>query len=515
MSARTASQICLPAQGKQSNPSSNNKPFGMMSRKPAVRQHCYARMQAMDLSTDIAAQETGNLFSLVGISGPSYLPPPDNREQWLLGRAADCDLVLAEASISRLHARFDRRNGVIEDLSSGVGIEVNGQRVLRQTLAAGDRIRLGNWQFAVIRTGQPPAGLTVQRAMLDANLAAPRLDLLLAFCEQINSASKSSEVEQALLEAALAGSGYSRAVLVNIDDPSCPVIRQLPEQAAPARPSRQLLEAARDGGVVELSQIHPEDLSHSIHARRLTAATAVALAGNRSTNSALYLDARAGEASAHPDTARYCQALAQMAQLALDRLDHEQALWRQRERIYADLHDDLGARLLNLVYRAPTPAMADEARIMLDDLRDVVSRPSTERQALTGLLAELRHEAHRRLDATGIQLRWADEASAIDPGLTWSSQASALLSRCLREMLSNALRHAAPSRVAIAVDTSNAQLTVKLRHNGRFQPPDAWTRGRGTRSLVARTRALSGTIDWQVLGDELETRLHLPLEPSE
>ncbi|MCC5863552.1 MAG: FHA domain-containing protein [Wenzhouxiangella sp.] len=469
----------------------------------------------MELIADNARRTCGRLFGLVGLSGPPFLPPPDHREHWLLGRAANCDLVLAEASISRLHARFDRRTGVIEDLSSGAGIEVNGQRVLRQTLATGDRIRLGSWQFAVIQPEQPPAGLTIQRAMLDASLAAPRLDLLLAFCERVNGANTTAQVEQALLEAALAGSGYSRAMLVSLDLPSCTVIRQLPEQAGPARPSRLLLEAARDGGVVELSHIHPEDLSASIQARRLIAATAVALTGSGGSRSALYLDARAGEASARADTARYCQALAQMAQMALDRLDHEKALWQQRERIYADLHDDLGARLLNLIYRAPTPAMADEARIMLDDLRDVVSRPSLGRQALAALIAELRHEAHRRLDAAGIKLGWTECGPAIDPGLAWSSQAAALLSRCLREMLSNALRHATPSRVAIAVRHSDEQLIVSLRHNGRFQPPEAWTRGRGTRSLVDRARALSGTISWQILNDELEARLQLPLEPGE
>ncbi|MCH8479297.1 MAG: hypothetical protein LAT56_15355, partial [Wenzhouxiangella sp.] len=145
----------------------------------------------------------------------------------------------------------------------------------------------------------------------------------------------------------------------------------------------------------------------------------------------------------------------------------------------------------------------------------VGSLPSLGRQVLAALIAELRHEAHRRLDAAGIKLGWTECGPAIDPGLAWSSQAAALLSRCLREMLSNALRHATPSRVAIAVRHSDEQLIVSLRHNGRFQPPEAWTRGRGTRSLVDRARALSGTISWQILNDELEARLQLPLEPGE
>ncbi|MDP1271141.1 hypothetical protein, partial [Klebsiella pneumoniae] len=60
----------------------------------------------------------------------------------------------------------------------------------------------------------------------------------------------------------------------------------------------------------------------------------------------LYLDTRRGEAREQPDTARFCQALLRVGSLALSRLHHQQALWDQRERIYSDLHDDLGARLL-------------------------------------------------------------------------------------------------------------------------------------------------------------------------
>ena len=52
----------------------------------------------------------------------------------------------------------------------------------------------------------------------------------------------------------------------------------------------------------------------------------------------------------------------------------EQAASQERERIYSDLHDDLGAKLLSLVYRAESPVQADLARAILQDLRDVVTR---------------------------------------------------------------------------------------------------------------------------------------------
>nr|MBN1229058.1 FHA domain-containing protein [Anaerolineae bacterium] len=64
-----------------------------------------------------------------------------------IGRAEECDLTLADAGISRLHARIDRSFGrySIIDLSSTNGTFVNGLRIDAPTpLQDGDEIRLGS-----------------------------------------------------------------------------------------------------------------------------------------------------------------------------------------------------------------------------------------------------------------------------------------------------------------------------------------------------------------------------------
>ena len=45
-----------------------------------------------------------------------------------------------------------------------------------------------------------------------------------------------------------------------------------------------------------------------------------------------------------------------------------EAVAAERERIYRDLHDDLGAKLLQLIYAAPTAEVADQARAFFRDL---------------------------------------------------------------------------------------------------------------------------------------------------
>lgn len=62
-----------------------------------------------------------------------------------VGRASNCDLVLDEAPVSRLHAVLElvAGNFQVRDHDSHNGTFVNGRRVQTQALANGDELRLG------------------------------------------------------------------------------------------------------------------------------------------------------------------------------------------------------------------------------------------------------------------------------------------------------------------------------------------------------------------------------------
>ena len=63
-----------------------------------------------------------------------------------LGRATDNGLVVADARVSRHHARLQARRGtlVFTDLGSTNGSRVNGVRVDECALGAGDRVVVGD-----------------------------------------------------------------------------------------------------------------------------------------------------------------------------------------------------------------------------------------------------------------------------------------------------------------------------------------------------------------------------------
>ena len=165
----------------------------------------------------------------------------------------------------------------------------------------------------------------------------------------------------------------------------------------------------------------------------------------------------------------------------------------ERERIYHDLHDDLGAKLLELVYRAPTPELADLARAALQDLRDVVTRSRGTTGTLEEVLADIAHEARQRLAAAGIAIAWEQPSTLPEQPLP--PDRALHLYRIVREAISNAIRHAHAQRLRIRVRADARTLDLELTDDGEGRSADARA-GSGVRGMRERAGQLDGAIRW-------------------
>jgi pSer/pThr/pTyr-binding forkhead associated (FHA) protein len=82
------------------------------------------------------------------------------KDEFLIGRAADCDLRLRISAVSRHHCLLRIRPGEasLADLGSANGTFVNGQRVRSQvSLHHGDKVGIGDVTFIVELEG--PSGI--------------------------------------------------------------------------------------------------------------------------------------------------------------------------------------------------------------------------------------------------------------------------------------------------------------------------------------------------------------------
>ena len=69
-----------------------------------------------------------------------------------LGRTARADFIVSAALVSRLHCRLTADKSdqlIVEDLDSTNGTMVNGRRVKRSLLRAGDRLKVGRVEFVI------------------------------------------------------------------------------------------------------------------------------------------------------------------------------------------------------------------------------------------------------------------------------------------------------------------------------------------------------------------------------
>ena len=173
-------------------------------------------------------------------------------------------------------------------------------------------------------------------------------------------------------------------------------------------------------------------------------------------------------------------------------LETEQAVTEERERIYRDLHDDVGAKLLSLVYRAEHPDNANLARSALQDLRDVVSTTQQDNLSLAALCADWRAECEQRLAEAKITLDWVQPEFRDELQLTQPQAIN--LGRILRESVSNLIKHANARHAQVRIDAQGQLLKLSVRDEGIGRQEAAVAgSGRGLRNMVARAERIGAT----------------------
>ena len=195
----------------------------------------------------------------------------------------------------------------------------------------------------------------------------------------------------------------------------------------------------------------------------------------------------------------------------LAKLELEAALSTERERIYSDLHDDVGAKLLDLIYRAENPENAALARSALKDLRDVVSRARGEPPSLLEALSEMEVEARTRLEAAEISLNWRQDDDIAERRLDAAQHLH--LFRIVREAISNVIRHAQAHALSVRLAVVAQILRIEIKDDGVGMLGDGQSDGRGKSNMRKRADELAGHITWRdgTLGGT-RVLLSLPLE---
>jgi len=179
------------------------------------------------------------------------------------------------------------------------------------------------------------------------------------------------------------------------------------------------------------------------------------------------------------------------SQLAEQKL--EQVTERERKRIAADLHDDLGAKLLTIVHTSESDRISTLAREALEEMRLSVRGLTGKPVHLIDALGDWRAEVVSRLGQANILAEWKSPAE--DVVHTLQARSYVQTTRILRESVSNIIKHSGATHATISSAVQEGDFILTIQDNGQGIPSELdgrLDRGHGMASMKSRAKQMHG-----------------------
>lgn len=178
---------------------------------------------------------------------------------------------------------------------------------------------------------------------------------------------------------------------------------------------------------------------------------------------------------------------------------------RVRNRIAADLHDDIGSSLsqisvLSAVARsesaagahAPIDKIAELSRQMLESMSDIVWAINPARDQPADLIQRMRHFAAELFTAADIELEFRVEPAGSERKLKPELRRELLLA--FKEAANNVVKHSGAKRVRVTVGGDRGRFRFEVTDDGRgFDRTAHSAEGNGLASIERRLQALRGS----------------------
>ena len=274
-----------------------------------------------------------------------------------LGRAIESQICLPDRTVSRRHALIRKRGEqwFVRDLGSRHGTFLNAVALTADQLhrlQPGDLLRIGPWTFRFAHDETADFAetmVTMTDATADSDsrivhvsaleLAEHRLHLILDGAARINRAENETELAHAVIESVLAGTSFEHAAFLREVGDGFEVVAWSAdidpgnEHRSKFTYSQSLLEAASTGQVARLTSDNdsPVPLGQSITQLGITDALCAPIKLGSAVAAYLYLDARESKIPIHADAADFCQAIAGISGLALEKMKRVELEIRQQQ----------------------------------------------------------------------------------------------------------------------------------------------------------------------------------------
>lgn len=165
---------------------------------------------------------------------------------------------------------------------------------------------------------------------------------------------------------------------------------------------------------------------------------------------------------------------------------------QERSRIYANLHDDVGAKLLELIYSAQDDKTKSLAKDILSNIRQAVAQTQNIKCTLAELIHSIYNEANLRLNACNIQLHCDNQVHNDEHkfvGLIPNA-----VERICREVISNIIKHSQATDVKFNFYSQATGFSLKIADNGVGFKDNK--KGKGFTTIEKRAKKINARTHW-------------------
>jgi signal transduction histidine kinase len=197
----------------------------------------------------------------------------------------------------------------------------------------------------------------------------------------------------------------------------------------------------------------------------------------------------------------------QRVQHRLQRLEQQHAVERERARIARDMHDDLGARLTEVllvndqVKKCKTRPDEVETQIskasravneVIDNLHGIVWAVNPKNDSLEKLAGYICQYGQTFLESTSTRFRF--DAPEKLPDVAVSSEVRHNVFMVVKESLNNVVKYAASTEVWLRLRLENSMLNISIEDNGQgFSVEEKSSQGNGLQNMQKRAVQMGGT----------------------
>jgi len=206
-------------------------------------------------------------------------------------------------------------------------------------------------------------------------------------------------------------------------------------------------------------------------------------------------------------------------------IQNQKALENERNRIAAEMHDELGsgltiiqylsdgivAKTTDVVIKEAVSKIAIYSTVLVSNMSEIIWAMNSRYDNLEGLIGYLRRYIVEYLEEA--QMGHSFVSDEIDPSIIISGEKRRNIYLVVKETLHNSLKYSKASKISITI-TAIQDLKISIvEHNGiGFEPSINVKDGNGLYNIARRMKQVGGHIDYKKVGDDMHIAVSMPFQ---